>query len=45
MIPIPMNETDETILKLLIENSNLKQKINELESKLKEMYWQQQEQD
>jgi BMFP domain-containing protein YqiC len=40
-----MNETDETILKLLIENSDLKQKINELEAKLKEMYWQQQEQD
>lgn len=45
MIPIPMNETDEVILKLLIENSDLKQKINELELKLKEMYWQQQEQD
>lgn len=40
-----MNETDEVILKLLIENSDLKQKINELELKLKEMYWQQQEQD
>jgi cell division septum initiation protein DivIVA len=39
MVPIPLNEQEETILQLLVENSNLKREIEELKHEIKEMKW------
>jgi hypothetical protein len=39
MIPIPLSEQEETILQLLVENSNLKREIEELKYRIKELNW------